>query len=84
MPSSKHLIKQPIISEKATDLAGLDKYVFLVEPNANKTQIKSAIEGIYKVNVEKVNVIRNRDKAHDFKKAIVTIKEGESIDVIPH
>jgi len=84
MDLKSRIIRQPLISEKGTDLSALDKYIFLVNPSANKKQIAEAIESIYKVNVVKVNVMRNRDKAHEYKKAVVTIKAGETIDVVPH
>ena len=78
------IIKQPLISEKGTDLGRADKYIFLVHGDANKNQVKEAVEGIYKVHVMDVNVIRNKKKSQEYKKAVVTIKEGETIDVIPH
>lgn len=84
MQLQSKIIKQPLISEKGTDLSRLDKYIFLAHPNANKKQIKEAIEGIYKVHVTQVNIVRNKHKADGYKKAIITIKEGELIDVVPH
>ena len=78
------IIKQPLISEKGTDLGAHNKYIFLTHSAANKNQIKEAVEGIYKVHVTDVNVMRNKKKSNEYKKAIVTIKEGETIDVIPH
>lgn len=84
MQLDKGLIKKPLISERGTDLANTDKYVFLIHAEANKVQVKQLIEGIYKVHVTKVNIIRNRNKGQEYKKAIVTIKAGETIDVLPH
>ncbi|PIR98446.1 MAG: 50S ribosomal protein L23 [Candidatus Colwellbacteria bacterium CG10_big_fil_rev_8_21_14_0_10_41_28] len=84
MQSSDLIIKNPFISEKATDLAGLNKYVFEVHKDANKKQVEEVIEGIYKVDVVKVNIIRNRNRKDSFKKAIVTLKDGQTIDVVPH
>lgn len=84
MPSSNFFIKKPLISEKGTDLAALDKYAFLVDPRANKNQVKEAIESIYKVNVVKVNIVRNRNKGDSYKKALVTLQQGQTIDVVPH
>lgn len=84
MDLKSKIIKQPLISEKGTDLGAHDKYIFLAHGDANKRQIKEAVEGIYKVHVLDVNVIRNQKKSDEYKKAIVTIKEGETIDVIPH
>jgi len=84
MQSNRLLIKKPWISEKATDLSENRKYVFLVDYRANKKQIKELIEDIYKVHVEKTNVVRVKNKGNDFKKAIVTLREGETIDIVPH
>jgi len=87
------LIKQSWVTEKATDLSGLRKYVFIVDRKANKSEVKKAIESIYGVKVEGVNIINIKGKAKRlgrslgrtsaFKKAIVTLKEGEKIDVVP-
>jgi len=78
-------------TEKGTDLLPLNKYIFLVDMKANKFQIKEAVEQIYKVKVTKVNVSLVSGKAKrvrhqlgrtsDWKKAIVTLKEGNSIEV---
>ena len=80
---SRLLIKKPIISEKATDISAAGKYVFLVHPKVNKKQVKELIEKIYKVHAVKVNIIRIQSKTQSYKKAIITLKEGESIDVVP-
>ena len=84
MDLKSKIIKQPLITEKGTDLATFDKYIFLAHSDANKRQIKEALESMYKIHVTDVNIIRNRKKGHEYKKAIVTIKQGETIDVIPH
>lgn len=83
-------IIQPRISEKAAKLAQIGKYIFLVNGKANKVQVKKAVEKDYKVHVTQVNIIRNKSKAitfgrfqgerSGFKKAIVTLKKGESIE----
>lgn len=83
MPSNRLLIKQPLISEKATDMSTDGKYVFLVHPRTNKKQVAELIAKIYKVHPVKVNIIRVSSKSHGYKKAIVTLKEGESLDIIP-
>lgn len=85
------LVKQPRISEKSGLLAKQNKYAFVVQNYANKVQIKKAIESEYKVRVEKVNVInslgktvnagRISGKRSDFKKAVVTLKKGDSINL---
>jgi large subunit ribosomal protein L23 len=87
------LVKQAWITEKAGDLGGLRKYIFIVERKANKPEIKKAIESIYGVKVESVNIINIKGKAKRlgrslgrtsaYKKAIVSLKEGQKIDVMP-
>ena len=84
-------IISPLLTEKTTNLSGLNKIVFKVQKNANKINIKNTIEKIFKVNVTKVNIIniQNRTKltrgrkvkVSCFKKAIVTLKKGQSIDL---
>ncbi len=85
------IVKAPHISEKANDLATKNKYTFTVYDRANKPEIKKAVEGIYGVNVLKVNVIRIPHKKRRlgktqgykkaYNKAIVTIKEGQKIEI---
>jgi ribosomal protein L23 len=84
MPLNRLLIKKPLISEKATDLGSAGKYVFLVDPRANKNQVKLLIEEIYGVKVEKTNIVRIKHKGNTYKKAIVTLKKGNAIDILPH
>ena len=86
------VIVKPIISEKAMILSGKRVYVFQVSPKANKIQIKQAVAEKYGVHPVKVNVLVQ--KARDFfrrarkvhtprvKKAMVTLREGESIEVM--
>jgi len=88
---TEKIIIKPIITEKATDLLKENKYVFEVSIKANKIEIKKAIEDYFKVKVLKVNTLiqygkfkRIRHKAgktSDWKKAIVTLKEGEVINL---
>lgn len=78
-------------TEKGTELLPLNKYIFLVNMRANKLQVKRAIEQIYKVKVSKVNTqiasgktkrVRYKlGRTADWKKAIVTLKEGHKIEV---
>lgn len=92
--SNKFLIKNPIISEKATQLSALGKYVFLVNKNATSPEIKKALEEIYKVNVTNVSVVNVKSKQRrlgrsvgtkpGYKKAVVTLKAGQKLDVLPH
>tara|TARA_B100001093_G_C26090428_1_gene702528 strand:- start:238 stop:531 length:294 start_codon:yes stop_codon:yes gene_type:complete len=84
-------IRQPIITEKATILSEQNKTVFKVHSNANKNIIKKNIEKLFKVNVVKVNIINTKTKKKikqgkistksGYKKAIITLKKGQSIDL---
>ena len=84
-------IRNPIITEKATILSEQNKTVFKVHEGANKTNIKKNIEKIFKVNVVKVSIINKKSKKKirqgkmstktGYKKAIVTLKKGQSIDL---
>jgi large subunit ribosomal protein L23 len=85
------VILSPVITEKATLLSELNKVVFQVADNATKDEIAAAVEELFKVNVTKVNTLvvegktkrfRGRlGKRKDVKKAIVTLAEGQSIDI---
>lgn len=86
------IIRYPQITERSTDLReGLNKVVFIVNPLSNKHQIKHAVEELLKVKVEKVNIVnvggkkkrlgRFEGKRPDWKKAIVTLKKGEKLDI---
>ena len=84
-------IIRPIITEKATILSEQNKTVFKVHKKANKKNIKKNIEKLFKVNVIKVNIINQKTKIKmkqgkkslksGYKKAIVTLKKGQSIDL---
>ena len=84
-------IRQPIITEKATILSEFNKTVFKVHKGANKKKIKKNIEKLFKVNVVKVNIINTKTKKKlkqcklstksGYKKAIITLKKGQSIDL---
>ncbi len=84
-------ILSPLLTEKSTNLSGLNKIVFKVHKKANKKNIKSNIEKIFKVNVTKINIINKQNrtkltrgrkvKVSGFKKAIITLKKGQSIDL---
>jgi len=85
------VIVSPSITEKATYLSEQNKIVFKVNKNANKDSIKRSVEKIFKVNVIKINTINLKGKTKivrgkkakkaDFKKAIITLKKGQSIDL---
>ena len=84
-------IVSPVITEKATSLSEYNQIVFRVNKSANKNSIKKSIEKIFKVNVIKINTINLRRKTKivrgkktsrpGYKKAIVTLKKGQSIDL---
>ena len=87
------ILKSPLITEKATESAKKNQYIFKVYPEANKTEIKKAIESLYKVNVLDVKIINVPPKRRrlgrtlgwrkGYKKAIVKIKEGQTIEILP-
>lgn len=88
------VLKKPLISEKVSALNEKGKYGFIVDIKANKVEIKRAVEQTYGVNVERVNTINSMGKyrmrytstgfllgrKNNYKKAIVTLAEGEVID----
>lgn len=86
MEACKILIR-PIITEKAGDMKEKNKYVFEVDRRTNKIEVKKAIESVYKVTVEKVNISNLKPKpkrirmnagyTRRWKKAVVTLKKGE-------
>jgi large subunit ribosomal protein L23 len=86
-----NLIKKPVITEKSTANAQFNKYIFEVRNDANKINIKKTIEAIYKVKVQKLNSLNVKSKPKVFKgqrgtrselkRIIVTLKEGNTIDM---
>ena len=84
-------ILSPIVTEKSTNLSEQNKIVFKVPSAANKKNLKTNIEKIFKVNVTKINIINKKNrvkvtrgrkvKVSGFKKAIITLKKGQSIDL---
>ena len=93
MPTAKHYdtILSPVITEKATMLSEHNKVVFKVAAEATKDDIAAAVEELFKVKVTKVNTLITKGKTKffrgvkgrrsDVKKAIVTLAEGQSIDI---
>lgn len=85
------VLRRPLITEKGSDLSNLGKYAFEVARDANKTQIKEAVEAIFKVDVTAVHTMNVRGKMRrvgksrgmsaDWKKAIVTLRAGQRIDL---
>lgn len=92
MRNPHDVIIKPVISERTTDLMADNKYTFIVDPRSNKVEIARAIEKIFKVKVQKVNTLTVRGKLRrqgrtsgmtpKRKKAIVTLKEGDTIEII--
>ena len=84
-------ILNPVVTEKATNLSEMNKVVFKVNRSANKRSVKKSIEKIFKVNVVKVNIINKQRrfktvkgrkiKVQGYKKAIITLKKGQNIDL---
>jgi large subunit ribosomal protein L23 len=84
-------ILSPIVTEKSTNLSEQNKIIFKVPNNANKVNLKKNIEKIFKVNVTKINIVNKQKrkkitrgkkiKVPGYKKAIITLKKGQSIDL---
>ena len=84
-------ILSPLVTEKSTNMSELNKIIFKVPSGANKKNLKTNIEKIFKVNVIKINIINKKSrtkvargkkvKISGFKKAIITLKKGQSIDL---
>lgn len=85
------VLTKPVVTEKTTLLNELNKYTFKVAPDANKNNVKLAVEEIFDVKVSKVNVLNVKGKVKRFrgrvgkqsgyKKAIVTLAEGQTLDL---
>jgi large subunit ribosomal protein L23 len=92
-PTARHydVVVAPVITEKATLLSEQNKVVFQVAADATKDEIAAAVEALFKVNVTKVNTLNVKGKTKrfrgimgrrsDVKKAVVTLAEGQSIDI---
>ena len=84
-------ILMPMITEKSSNMSEQNKVVFKVPSKANKLNLKKNIEKIFKVNVTKINIINKQNrvklakgkkvKVKGYKKAIITLKKGQSIDL---
>ena len=92
MKNPHDIVKGLLRTEKGADMMSSNKYLFWVDTKANKVEIRSAVESIYKVKVDKVNTINVKGKpkrvrytvgmTSGWKKAVVTLKEGNKIDVV--
>tara|TARA_B100001175_G_scaffold263902_1_gene233726 strand:+ start:483 stop:776 length:294 start_codon:yes stop_codon:yes gene_type:complete len=84
-------ILSPVVTEKSTNISEQNKIIFKVPAKANKKNLKTSIEKIFKVNVTKINIINKKNrikitrgkkiKVKGFKKAIITLKKGQNIDL---
>ena len=91
MKLAREIIIKPVVIEKSVDLMQENKYCFKVAKDANKIEIKNAIEEIFKVTVVNVNTVnvhgkmkrmgRTQGMTSSWKKAVVTLREGDSIEV---
>lgn len=91
MNNPRDILIKPIVTEKSMSLLEGNKYTFLVSPEANKVEVKKAVEDLFKVKVLKVNtmVVKGKQKrvrniigrTSDRKKAIVTLREGDKIEL---
>jgi large subunit ribosomal protein L23 len=89
--SHHDVIRSPVITEKSTAVSEQDKVIFTVAPSATKADIKAAVEALFKVKVKAVNTLIRKGKnrrfrgfkgrTSDIKRAVVTLAEGQSIDV---
>ncbi len=87
----RDILLAPVVSEKSYGLLDENKYTFLVAPHANKTEIKIAVETVFKVKVTGVNTLNRHGKKRrtrygygqrpDTKRAIVTVADGQRIDI---
>ena len=87
----RDILVRPVVSEKSYGLSDIGKYTFIVAPDANKTQIKQAVEAVFGVKVTQVNTVnrpgkRKRTrygwgKRRDTKRAIVSLADGDRIDI---
>ncbi len=85
------IVRAPVITEKATNVSEHNQVIFRVALNATKREVKAAVEGLFNVKVTAVNTIRVMGKMKrfrgrlgrraDYKKAVVTLGEGQRIDV---
>ena len=88
---SYKIILKPVVTEKATKLSEFNKVVFEVASKSNKNEIRTAIEKLFSVKVKSINIINVKGKVkrfkgvlgkrNDIKKAIITLEEGNTIDI---
>lgn len=88
---AKNIILEPWMTEKSHDAMAINKYVFIINKNSDKAAVKKAVESLYKVHVTDVNVVNIHSKERNYgrfsgtksgyKKAFVTVKAGEKIEL---
>ena len=88
---ARQVLLAPVVSEKSYSLIEANKYSFKVHPDAHKTQVRQAVEELFDVHVERVNIVKVPSKPkrrglfkgtrQGWKKAIVTVREGETIEI---
>lgn len=91
--SRRSVLKRPWVSEKARDMGAAGTYVFLVDVGANKHMVRDEVERRYGVSVTSIHIVRGQKRAkrfagrtggkRSFKKAMVTVKPGQKIDIFP-
>lgn len=91
MRNPRDILKKPIVSERSMDLLEQNKYSFYVDPSANKIEIKHAVQQLFNVTVTNVNTMNLKGKLKrvgrylgrtaNKKKAIVTLKDGDKIEI---
>ena len=94
MTTLYEILRRPLVTEKTSYQSGLNKYSFIVADSATRTQVKDAIETIYDVSVERVNIVnvpakrgrrlrsrRMSIRKPGFKKAVVTLAEGQTLPI---
>ena len=94
MTTLYEILRRPLVTEKTSYQSGLNQYSFIVADSATRTQVKDAIETIYDVNVQRVNIInvaakrgrrlrsrRMSIRKPGFKKAVVTLAEGQTLPI---
>jgi large subunit ribosomal protein L23 len=92
-PANEFIIKYPLITEKAYHMSAKGQYVFVVDKHTNKVEVRKAIKKIYNVDPVSVNTVTIRGERQKFrgvagkkvtlKKAIVTLKKGQKLDIMP-
>ncbi len=92
-PANEFIIKHPLITEKSYRMSATGQYIFVVDKHTNKSEIKKAIKHIYNVDPVSVNTVTIRGERQTYrgvagkkpttKKAIVTLKKGQKLDIMP-